>query len=66
VKAFSNEAEERSKFVVGNSATYDVSMVKAKYHACLGFGVALLMYGAMALVMWYAGKLQYEGCLTTG
>jgi ATP-binding cassette, subfamily B, bacterial MsbA len=66
VKAFSNEAEEALKFVKGNSETYDMSLVKAKYNAVLGFGVAVLIYGAMAVVMWYAGTLQAEGCLTTG
>jgi subfamily B ATP-binding cassette protein MsbA len=32
----------------------------------LGFGVGVLIYGAMAVIMYYAGSLQQEGCLTTG
>jgi hypothetical protein len=35
-----------------------MSIQKAQWNAMLGFGVGVLIYGAMAVIMYYAGSLQ--------
>lgn len=59
VKAFSNEDSESVKFDGRNMASYEAGKTKGYYQALFGFVTQLLLYGAMATVIYVAAK-QYE------
>jgi len=59
VKAFSNEAEECSRFNEGNTIVYNYGVIKAKWAGLFSFVVQVLLYGAMAGVI-YMASVQYE------
>ena len=57
VKAFSNEDEEMGKFAKGNQVTYNVGTKKAIYSALFSLLTQLLLYGAMAAVVYVGADL---------
>ena len=66
VKAFSNEEAEFTKFRQGNMVVYEVGKKKAVYQAMFSFLTEILLYGAMAAVIYVATLLYQEGNISIG
>jgi len=58
VKAFSNEEEEMGKFANGNQITFTVGTKRAIFSALYALLTQILLYGAMAGVI-YVGAFLY-------
>lgn len=66
VKAFSNEEEEIRKFMVGNKLVYKIGFKKALLSALYSFLTQLVMYGAMATIIYIASILYQRRKITIG
>lgn len=66
VKAFSNEAAEILKFGAGNEIVYEAGRKKALFQALFAFMTQLMLYGAMAAVVYVASILYQDGLITIG
>ena len=66
VKAFSNEGAETAKFNRGNDETYQAGKEKSIYQAIFAFVTQILLYGAMATVIYVAAKQYENGKISIG
>ena len=66
VKAFSNELNEIAKFREGNDVVYEAGRKKALYQALFAFMTQLMLYGAMAAVVYVASILYQDGNISIG
>ncbi len=66
VKAFSNEDAEILKFTAGNLIVYEAGRKKAGYQAIFAFITQILLYGAMAAVVYVASKLYQNNNISIG
>lgn len=66
VKAFSNELAEIEKFREGNDVVFEAGKKKALYQALFAFMTQLMLYGAMAAVVYVASILYQDGNITIG
>ncbi len=66
VKAFSNEDTEILKFTAGNLIVYEAGRKKAGYQAIFAFITQILLYGAMAAVVYVASKLYQDNNISIG
>ena len=66
VKSFAREEHEINRF--GNKVTtlFKAAMQRARVYATLGPLISLLMYGSLALVLWFGGREVLAGRLTAG
>jgi ABC-type multidrug transport system fused ATPase/permease subunit len=66
VKAFSNEDREIEKFTIGNMIVYEAGKKKALYQAFFSFLTQILLYGAMAGVIYVSSLLYEDGKISIG
>jgi len=66
VKAFSNEFAEIARFCQGNILVYDVGVKKMMYYALFSLMVQILLYGAMAAVIYTAAQLYQNDKISIG
>ena len=66
VKAFSNESAELAKFTEGNKVVYLAGRKKALYQAIFAFMTQVMLYLAMAAVIYIASILYQDGKISIG
>lgn len=66
VKAFSNEDQEAEKFDHRNLVAYEAGKTKSVYQAIFAFVTQILLYGAMATVIYVAAKQYENGNISIG
>jgi len=66
VQAFTHEAVDRARFAARVSESFDTALARIRVRAVLTAAVILLVFGAIALVLWVGGYDVIEGRMTGG
>jgi ATP-binding cassette subfamily B protein len=66
VRAFTREDAEAARYGAAVEASFDVSRERVRNMAVFIGSASAAGYGALALVVWYGGKLVVDGALTPG
>jgi len=66
VQAFNHEAIDRGRFQERVEAAYDTAIARTKARAMLTAMVILLVFGAIAVVLWIGGHAVLSGEITPG
>jgi ATP-binding cassette subfamily B protein len=66
VRAFTQEETEASRYRAAVDASYQVTRVRIRAIAYFTGAASVAGYGAVALVLWYGGRMVISGALTPG
>jgi len=66
VMSFAREEYEIDRFGHKVTTLFKAAMQRTRVYATLGPVISLLMYGSLALVLWFGGREVLEGRLTAG
>ena len=66
VRAFATEEQEKERFAELNDANYQVVMETVRVNALLSAGVEVVLFGALALILWGGGREVLKGAMTPG
>lgn len=66
VQSFTAEALERGRYDVGVEAAFQAALKRAGLQAMMSGSMTFLMFGALALVLWYGGRQVMMGTMTPG
>ncbi|MBN1136624.1 MAG: ABC transporter ATP-binding protein [Anaerolineae bacterium] len=66
VMSFAREEHEIDRFGRKITTLFKAAMQRTRVYATLGPLISLLMYGSLALVLWFGGREVLEGRLTPG
>ncbi len=66
VQSFTNEPLERQKYNLGVEATFSTAMKRNGLNAIFGSSILFIGFSGLGFVLWYGGRLAFEGNLTPG
>jgi len=66
VRSFGAEPAEQDRYALAVGRSYDLAKRRTKTTGTFIGGAAISAYGAMALVLWYGGRLVLAGSMTVG
>ncbi len=66
VQSFTNELLERSKYGAGIEATFSTAMKRNALNSAFGSTMLFIAFSGLGFVLWYGGRLAFEGNLTPG
>ncbi len=66
VQSFTNELLERTKYGTGIEATFSTAMKRNALNSAFGSTMLFIAFSGLGFVLWYGGRLAFEGNLTPG
>ncbi|MEK7703466.1 MAG: ABC transporter transmembrane domain-containing protein [Myxococcota bacterium] len=66
VRSFAREAEESARYSVAVQESFEQARRRTKVVALFSGGATFAGYGAIAVVLWYGGRLVLEGAMSVG